>query len=114
MMTRNNGFRPRLRICYTESMPQIRFKRNRPALDVPAGANLMKALQEAGVPVASSCRGDGICAKCRIEIVEGQANLTKPNDREKYLAERFRVPSSDRVSCQVEVLGDVTVDTTYW
>lgn len=74
----------------------------------------MQALIDAGVPVASSCRGDGVCAKCRVEIVEGRSNLSPEGSREAFLRERHNIPRAERVSCQVEVHGDITVDTGYW
>lgn len=74
----------------------------------------MQALLSAGLPVASSCRGDGVCAKCRIEIIEGKENLTPEGDRESFLRERHDIPRAERVSCQVQVLGDLLVDTSYW
>jgi ferredoxin, 2Fe-2S len=95
-------------------MPTINFRKNRPALNVPKGANLMKALMDAKIPVASSCRGDAVCAKCRIEIVAGAENLSPENDAEAFLRQRHSVPKKERISCQVEVLGDITIDAAYW
>lgn len=74
----------------------------------------MQVLLDAGLPVASSCRGDGICAKCRVEVIDGRQNLSPENDRERFLRERHDIPRAERVSCQAEIHGDVTVDTTYW
>jgi ferredoxin, 2Fe-2S len=74
----------------------------------------MQALLEGGLPVASSCRGDGVCAKCRIEIVEGKKNLSPESELEKFLRERHSIPKDQRVSCQVQILGDITVTTSYW
>lgn len=96
-------------------MPTIHFRKgNKPPLTVKPGANLMQVLLENGVPVASSCGGDGVCAKCRIEIVDGQANLSPQNDMELFLRERHRISKEERVSCQTTVLGDITIDTSYW
>lgn len=95
-------------------MPTIHFRKGRAAITVAEGENLMKALLNAGVPVASSCRGDGICAKCRIEIVDGRKNLTPETEAEAFLRERHSMPKSERLSCQVEVLGDLTIDAPYW
>jgi 2Fe-2S ferredoxin len=95
-------------------MPNIRFLKNRDPLTVEAGANLMKSLLEAGLPVASSCHGDGICAKCRIQIIEGAENLSQVNPREQMLRDRLRIAREYRISCQTLVLGDITVDATYW
>ena len=78
------------------------------------GANLMKALLQAGLPVASSCDGDGVCAKCKIVIVEGAENLSAENETEIFLKETNNIPNHSRISCQTEILGDVVIDTTYW
>ncbi|MEK2644023.1 2Fe-2S iron-sulfur cluster-binding protein [Bdellovibrio sp. BCCA] len=95
-------------------MPFISFKKNRPPYEVSHGANLMKSLLDAGLPVASSCDGDGVCAKCKIIIVEGGENLSGENETEVFLKETNNIPSGMRISCQTEVFGDVTVDATYW
>lgn len=95
-------------------MPLISFKKNRTPLTVEPGANLMKALLDGGLPVASSCGGDGVCAKCKIQILEGEQNLSSANETEKFLKESKGIPAGQRISCQCEVLGDITVDTTYW
>lgn len=95
-------------------MPVISFVKPRPPLAVATGANLMQALLSAGLPVASSCRGDGVCAKCRVTVVSGAEGLSKENDTEAFLRERHGLERGVRISCQVEVLGDVTVDTGYW
>ena len=95
-------------------MPEIRFQKPRPPLIVEMGVNLMQALLAGGLPVASSCKGDGVCAKCRIEIIDGKQNLSPENEREAFLRERHSIPRNQRVSCQVSVLGDITVTTSYW
>jgi len=95
-------------------MPVIRFAKNRPEIVVESGAELMKSLLEAGLPVASSCHGDGICSKCRILIVAGAENLSPVNPREQMLRDRLRIPREYRISCQTRVLGDITIDASYW
>jgi len=74
----------------------------------------MKSLLAAGLPVASSCDGEGVCAKCKIIIVEGKEHLTAENETEAFLKETNNIPKEMRISCQTEVLGDITVDATYW
>lgn len=95
-------------------MPKISFLKPLPPIDVPTGTNLMKALLDNGRPVASSCNGDGICIKCRIQIVEGKENLSKETQNEKDLRDIHEVEKSERISCQTFVQGDVVVDTPYW
>ncbi|MGZ5280506.1 MAG: 2Fe-2S iron-sulfur cluster-binding protein [Pseudobdellovibrionaceae bacterium] len=96
-------------------MPVISFtKKHRSDLQVSVGANLMKSLLSAEVPVASSCNADGVCAKCRLQITKGLQNLSAPNETELFLKEKFQLKSNQRISCQTFVLGDVEVDASYW
>lgn len=95
-------------------MPKIEFVKSRPALDVTHGANLMQALLAHEIPVASSCRGDGVCAKCRIRIVEGAKNLSPETEIEAMRRDQFDFDRDERLSCQAEVLGDIKIDTPYW
>ena len=95
-------------------MPKIKFIKNKPEIDVPLHANLMQSLLAAGLPVASSCNGEGVCSKCRIKIIQGPENLSAPNDTELILKEQNSLGKDLRISCQVEVLGDITVDAGYW
>lgn len=95
-------------------MAKISFIKNKISFEVPLGTNLMRALLQQGLPVASSCDGDGVCSKCRIKIIEGAANLSPEQDVEMILKEQNNVGRDYRISCQAEVQGDITVDTNYW
>jgi 2Fe-2S ferredoxin len=75
----------------------------------------MQSLLDGGLPVASSCRGDGVCGKCRIAVVSATAGALEPeSERELFLRNQHSVPDGFRISCQVAVHGDITVDATYW
>lgn len=74
----------------------------------------MKSLLDAGLPVASSCDGEGVCAKCKIIVVAGNEYLSPENETESFLKETNSIPSGIRISCQVQVFGDITVDASYW
>ncbi|MGZ3744361.1 MAG: 2Fe-2S iron-sulfur cluster-binding protein [Pseudobdellovibrionaceae bacterium] len=95
-------------------MPIISFKKNKPPIEVPVGASLMRSLLKAGVPVASSCNADGVCAKCAIHIVKGRENLSSPNATELFLREKNNISADIRISCQTQILGDIMVDAGYW
>lgn len=97
-------------------MPKITFiaEKNKPAIEVPVGANLMESLLQAGLPVASSCLGKGICSKCRIQIVSGLENLDRESELAQALRERNHVSNEYRISCQTLVNGDICIDTAYW
>lgn len=83
-------------------------------ITVPMGVNLMKALLEQGVPVASSCAGDAVCGKCWVHINEGAEHLSPPSAEEIHLIAVKDLPKKCRLTCQVEVLGDISIDTPYW
>lgn len=74
----------------------------------------MKSLLDAGIPVASSCNGDGVCAKCKIAVIAGIENLSAENEIENFLKQKLEISENFRISCQTEVLGDITIDATYW
>jgi 2Fe-2S ferredoxin len=95
-------------------MPVISFVKNKGPLPVKIGENLMQALLEKNIPVASSCHGEGICRKCVVTVFAGLENLSAPSPIELELAERNPIESNQRISCQVQVLGDITIDTGYW
>ncbi len=96
-------------------MPFVRFvKPQMKDFEVDLGANLMKSLLKQKIPVASSCLGDGVCAKCKIQILQGQQFLSQENSTEVFLKEKNSLPAHFRISCQTEVLGDITIDAGYW
>lgn len=74
----------------------------------------MQALLDAGLPVASSCLGDGVCGRCRVQVLEGLQNLSPINTTEEILRGRLRLARDVRISCQTTVQGDITIDTSYW
>jgi len=74
----------------------------------------MKSILQADMPVASSCGGDGVCGKCRIKISEGAQNLSPEGTTEAEIKDIHDVPKKERISCQVTILGDITIDTNYW
>jgi len=96
-------------------MPKISFiKTSFESFEVPSGENLMKALMTHGVPVASSCKGDGVCSKCKVKVLEGRQNLSIEEISETILKNKNSISAQERISCQCRVLGDVTIDTGYW
>ncbi len=80
-------------------------------IDVEPGSNLMNVLLNAGLPVASSCHGDGVCSMCRVQI-EGEAN--EPAEYEIASMKRNSCDSDERLSCQVIVNSDLKIYTRYW
>ena len=72
------------------------------------GASLLEVIRRAGIPLLSSCGGNGTCGCCRIRILSGSIHLPS--------AEEIKhIPDADlsdgyRLACQVRIEGDTTVD----
>lgn len=90
---------------------EIKIPQKNLNITVSVGANLMQALLKAGLPVASSCLGDGVCGKCRLSI-RGKVNIA--NDLELQTLSKNNSDPDQRLACQVIVVEQVTVETTYW
>lgn len=84
---------------------------------VPGSGTLLERCLEAGLPVASSCSGQGACAKCAVAIVEGGSAVTPPTSREALALLRNGLPAPWRLACQCRILRDgapVRIQTGYW
>jgi 2Fe-2S ferredoxin len=92
-------------------MPKINIPQKKITLEVTSGSNLMNALLDAGVPVASSCHGEGVCSMCRVKI-EGLVNVAEKFELETL--KRNKCAVDERLSCQILVSSDVSVTTKYW
>ena len=95
-------------------MPRIKIPSRSLHFDVPQGANLMQSLRAQGLPVASSCGGEGVCTHCRVEVLEGSHNLSQKTAAETQWESKGRLQGSERLSCQAKVQGAITVTTPYW
>lgn len=92
-------------------MPKINIPQRQLTLEVKAGSNLMNSLLEAGLPVASSCHGDGVCSMCRVKV-EGE--VAAPANYEIEALKRNKCEPNERLSCQINVSSDISVATKYW
>ena len=74
----------------------------------------MQELLAQQIPVASSCNGDGICCKCKIQILSGTENLTPITKIEERHRQDGKLGTLERLACQCTALGDIEISTTYW
>lgn len=95
-------------------MAKVSFSKKRPPIEVAEGVNLRMALLKNKVPLASSCGGAAVCSKCWVKVIEGADHITPPGADEERLRTEGSVDASSRLSCMVEILGDIVIDTTYW
>ncbi|MBE2215101.1 MAG: DUF4445 domain-containing protein [Opitutaceae bacterium] len=62
------------------------------------GASLFECAESMGVAVPTSCRKQGRCRECIVEVVEGEALLTGRTAAEKHLAPGYRLACCARVA----------------
>jgi len=60
-------------------------------VEVAPGTSLFEAAESVSVRVPTSCRKQGRCRECLVEIVEGMEHLTPPSPEEEHLGAEFRL-----------------------
>jgi ferredoxin len=73
---------------------------------------LLDVARRAGAPLANSCGGVGVCARCKVRVTSGAESLSPPTSIEVRFSKGF--VEGERMACQAVVTGDCTVTTTYW
>ena len=76
-------------------------------VEVPAGGKLLSALADAGVFVSSACGGGGTCAQCKVKVSDGGGEILAT---EKDHINKKEAAEGERLSCQVAVKTDMTVE----
>ena len=96
-------------------MPQVTFMPYDIRLEVPRGASLLAAADEAAelAPddffVGELCEGRHECGNCCVEIVAGADNLSPVTRGEREVLAELKAGPAIRSACTARVLGDVTV-----
>lgn len=70
---------------------------------------LLDVARRANAPLGNSCGGIGVCARCKVVVVEG--TLSPPTTMEVRFG---RLEEGERLACQAVVTEDCSVTTTYW
>lgn len=79
-----------------------------------AGTSLLEAARDAGLPVASACGAEAVCARCGLEILAAAAPVDDESPREREIKQRNRIDPKLRLACRVRVASDLTVTAPYW
>lgn len=74
------------------------------AVRVAPGENLLTAAALAGVYIPAACGGDGVCRKCKVEIVQG---VLDSQNTSSLTAEE--ISKGTRLACISSVVSDVTI-----
>ena len=76
-------------------------------IQVPAGGKLLGALASEGIFVSSACGGGGTCAQCKVNVHSGGGEILQT---ERGHISKREARSGSRLSCQVPVKQDMTVE----
>ncbi len=97
-------------------MLEINFENHNRTLKVEPGTNLREAAIAGKLGIYAhvfkllNCRGRGLCASCRVEIVSGQ--VAERNEVEnKNLARALKKNPNLRLGCQITVEDNLVVRT---
>jgi Na+-transporting NADH:ubiquinone oxidoreductase subunit F len=77
------------------------------SLTVPVGGKLMNVLADNKIYVSTACGGGGTCGQCKVKITEGGGDMLLT---EKSLIKRKEAREGARLSCQVPVKGDMSIE----
>jgi len=94
--------------------PLVHFPSRDRSVRVPVGTPLIDAVREAGLPLARSCGGEGLCGRCGVRVLEGGAEVAAEAPDESRAKERNRVDPELRLACRVRVHADLAVAASYW
>jgi len=92
----------------------VRFEPSGREVQVVHDSILMDAVQLAGLPLGQSCNAVALCGFCRVQILDGFANLTPPYAEEKKVLASLHAGDHERLACCARINGPVTVTTDYW
>ena len=77
-------------------------------ITVPVGTRVIEVSEKVGSGITYGCR-ECDCGNCMMEIVDGMENLSEPSVLEAQVLREALAGRKDRLACQAQVLGHVTV-----
>ena len=92
----------------------VRFLPSQREIRVPAGTSLLEAARRAGLPIASACGAEGLCARCGLDILEGGEQLPPETKEETRSKRANRIDDHLRLACRIRLASDLVVTAPYW
>ena len=93
---------------------EVRFPAQGCSVRVPSGTLLIDAVRGANLPIASACRGDGLCGRCGVAILAGYGDVAAETPEETRSKDRNRIDPRLRLACRIRVRADLSVTAPYW
>ena len=96
-------------------LPKITYSSsNKTIVNEDPKASLLDIAIKNKIPHMQECGGKGKCTTCRIRILEGQENLSKPTRGERKIASSRQWDPSIRLACQCFAKGNVKIQQLLW
>ncbi|SDO41257.1 ASKHA domain-containing protein [Desulforhopalus singaporensis] len=83
---------------------RVLFQPDNVTVEVSSGDNLLSAAALAGIYIPASCGGDGVCGKCKVQLIEGTLKSKTDNS-----LSREELKSNIHLACTSRVESDVTI-----
>lgn len=77
-------------------------------VSVPIGTRVIEISEKVGSGIVYGCR-ECDCGTCIMDVVSGGENLSEPSLLEDKVLKEHLAGRNQRLACQAQVLGDVTV-----
>ncbi|MDY6835734.1 MAG: ASKHA domain-containing protein [Chloroflexota bacterium] len=77
----------------------------RKVIKAQIGNSILQILHEADLDIESPCAGEGICGKCKVQVLQGQ--ISSIEEEEAGLLSASEITQGIRLACRAHVLGDV-------
>ena len=74
---------------------------------VPGGVTVFDAASWNGIAIDSTCGGHGTCRKCKVQITEGEAPLSKLDSR-AFTPDELR--AGWRLACRIQTAADLSIE----
>ena len=79
------------------------------SFEVATGTKLVLAIEDAGIDILHRCGGVSKCTTCKVQVTHGDPAPMDDLERNR-LAREANLGPDIRLSCQIRVEGDLTVD----
>jgi len=96
-----------------ERVVSVRFMPFDVSARVRAGTNLLEAVRSAGLPLKTSCGGEGSCGECLVQVVNGRAGGSYETRPSVALSSEL-AGKGYILACITTITGDLTVDLPHF
>ena len=76
--------------------------------DFASGKNLMEIMLDASLFIDNACGGKGLCGKCRVRVIDGDAGAV--TDTERGILKPEEIEQGVRLACLVFPEADITIE----